>query len=675
MTGALHSPFARHLDALANWREGVERRLLQLVQALRAPQLLDAEGGDLLESLRRQLATDRVVLAFVAEFSRGKTELINAIFFADTGRRILPASPGRTTMCPVEIGSQPGHAPMLALLPIHTRTLPHSLDELRRRTELWTRIPLDPQDPERVAETLTELMRTKAVAVDEARALGLWDDERPDDNPPLVAEGLVEVPSWRHAVVNYPHPLLDRGLVVLDTPGLNSIGAEASLTLSLLPAAHAAVFVVAADAGVTRSDLAIWRDHLDTQEMARHVVLNKVDVLADPLLPADEIAAQVERQRDGVAAALAIEPVRVHAVSARQALLARIDGDAQAEADSGLPAFEEALAAGLLPHRHAALVNLLLESSAPLEQRLLRGLHDRRVQAAAQLVELRALRGRSQARVQLLLQRLADDAADFERSAVRTTALRAVHAKMLKAALAKLSIDRLRDDIAQLQHDIAESTLRLGARRLLGHLCQRLRERVFVAGQRNDEIRTMLQASFDQLNREFGFALVLPAPPSLEPTLAELRAIERNFGGYLGLTNALRLADTRYLEQFRRLLWARLRAAFESAIADLEHWSREASAQVDAQQQARRHAFAKRRSALERIRAATDDLEQRIAEVEIHEATLRQHIALVQGQFGALREHVQRAPEPAAALPTPRPPRAEPPTLTLVVPPPRTGTA
>ena len=46
-----------------------------------------------LASLRERLAAEKLVVAFVAEFSRGKSELINAIFFADTGRRMLPATP------------------------------------------------------------------------------------------------------------------------------------------------------------------------------------------------------------------------------------------------------------------------------------------------------------------------------------------------------------------------------------------------------------------------------------------------------------------------------------------------------------------------------------------------------------------------------------------------------
>jgi hypothetical protein len=661
----MQSSFARHLDALASWRHSLDRQLAELVRTLRGHGLLDAAVADALEALRRQVSADRLVLAFVAEFSRGKTELVNAIFFADTGRRILPATPGRTTMCPVEIGYQRGEAALLALLPIDTRTMPQSLDELRRAPDLWTRIPLDTESPERLADALTELMRTKAVTVDEARNLGLWDDERSEDNPPQVSAGLVEVPSWRHAVVNYPHPLLERGLVLLDTPGLNAIGAEAALTLGLLPAAHAAVFVVGADTGVTRSDLAIWREHLAAQTMTRYVVLNKIDTLADPLMSPPEVEAQVERQRAATAAALGVEPQQVYALSARKALLARIDGQRLALAESRLPAFEDMLAGELLPQRRQVLERALLEVLEPLEQQITRQLQDHRRQTAEQLLELRGLRGKSQAKVQLMLERVAADATDFERCSVRLTALRAVHSRMLRSTLHALSIDRLRDEVARLQHEIASTLFRLGARRLFGELCQRLRERVVVAARRNEEIRTMLQASFTRLNSEFGFALQLPDTPSLEATLHELDLIERNIGGFLGLTQALRLADPRYLEQVRRMMWSRLRALFEAAIAQLEQWNRAASAQIDTQLRERREGYARRRDGLGRIQGAAGELEQRIAEVEAQDQKQRRVLAQVQGLFGAVREQAQRSPDPDVAQ---RPLRAEPPTLTLVVP-------
>ena len=88
---------------------------------------LDANGyADIQQSLRiydliESLRNDRMTLAFLAEFSRGKTELINAMFFSDFKQRLLPSNVGRTTMCPTEIFYDAGEEPYLRLLPIETR--------------------------------------------------------------------------------------------------------------------------------------------------------------------------------------------------------------------------------------------------------------------------------------------------------------------------------------------------------------------------------------------------------------------------------------------------------------------------------------------------------------------------------------------------------------------------
>ena len=73
---------------------------------------------------------------------------------------------------------------------------------------------------------------------------------------------MVEIPRWRHAVINFPHPLLEQGLVILDTPGLNAIGTEPELTLNLLPNAHAVLFILAVDTGVSKSDADVWREYI-----------------------------------------------------------------------------------------------------------------------------------------------------------------------------------------------------------------------------------------------------------------------------------------------------------------------------------------------------------------------------------------------------------------------------
>ncbi len=77
----------------------------------------------------------------MAEFSRGKTELINAIFFSDFGRRLLPSTAGRTTMCPTELfyDQQAGQS-YVRLLPIETRLQDTSIRDLKRKPALWVTI-------------------------------------------------------------------------------------------------------------------------------------------------------------------------------------------------------------------------------------------------------------------------------------------------------------------------------------------------------------------------------------------------------------------------------------------------------------------------------------------------------------------------------------------------------
>jgi hypothetical protein len=618
----MQSSIVTSLDHLAAWRGDLDRGVAGFSRYLADHELIDEHDTAVLASLRERLASDKLVLAFVAEFSRGKSELINAIFFADAGRRVLPATPGRTTMSPVELYYNAGEPVRLSLLPIETRLRGLSLSELRGRDEPWQHVPLDPADPDALALALAAVTRTQRVSVADATALGFWSDEHPEENPPLENDGQVEVPAWRHALINYPHPLLQRGLVVLDTPGLNAIGAEPELTLSLLPSAHATVFVLAADTGVTRSDLAIWREHLGGNSVERFVVLNKIDTLIDPLASKAEVLAQIERQRELTALTLELPKARVFPLSARNALAARVGGDADALAQSRLPELEDAISAQLLPRQHELLLLAAAGTVQQLRTAAGRRLLDRRRQQAEQMLELRGLRGKSGSKVRLMLQRVDAEVDDFERCTARLSAVRAVQSRLLRVVLGKLSSDALRSEVAAMQSAIISRPLNLGAKQAFSTLCGRLREALAGAGAHAEEMRQMLDASFLQLNAEFGFAFTLSVPPALERFTEELNLIDRNYSRYLGLTQSWRMASPGFAEQFRRMLLSKLRVVFESAAAELELWSKAASSQVDVQLRERRRAFKRRREALERIQAAAGELEQRIAEVESQDERL-----------------------------------------------------
>jgi hypothetical protein len=649
----MSTSFAGSLDALGSWRQALMLRLDELGRHLGAHDLLDAAAAEMLAALRTRLAGDKLVLAFVAEFSRGKSELINAIFFADTGRRVLPATPGRTTMCPVELGHDGREPPGLALLPIETRLEGRSLAELRGKPDAWSLTPLDPGAPERLCEALAAVTRTRSVSVDEARALGFWDDARPADNP-SVEDGRVEVPMWRHALINYPHPLLERGLVVLDTPGLNAIGAEAELTLGLLPSAHATVFILGADTGVTQSDLAVWRDHLPAPARSGFVALNKIDTLRDPLAPPQRVRAQIEQQRRLTAQTLGIGVECVFPVSARQALTARIEGDDAALADSRVPELERALATQLLPQRRRLLEQSVLGGAQQIEAHLARGLGDRRRQLAEQTLELRGLRGKSSAKLRLMLERVDAEASEFEQCTARLHAMRSVHARMLKDALRELSAEHTRDFVAALPAAFAKTLLGLGARRAFVQLCGALRGSLDAAEQRAAEIHAMLGASFAMLNADYGFGLALAERPDFERHRRELDLIERNYAQYLGLSQALRLSQPGFMEQFRRMLLSRLSVVFEGASADLELWNRAASTQVDAQLRERRRAFRRRREALQRIQGAAGELERRLVEFDAQDARLTQFQQRLAALLQALRQQARDEATPRQELPEPR---------------------
>ena len=645
----MHSPIAHSLDALALWRLTLGRHISNLSRALAEDELLDETGADLLAALSERMASDKLVVAFVAEVSRGKSELINAIFFAQAGRRVLPATPGRTTMCPVELRWDRGMTPRLSLLPIETRLGGTSLAELRGRDAPWQHVALDPHDPDSLVQALGAVTRTQSVSLLQARALGLWNDSQPQDNPPQASDGSVEVPAWRHALIQYPHPLLERGLVVIDTPGLNAIGAEPELTLGLLPTAHAIVFLLAADSGATRSDLSIWREHLGTASLQRFVVLNKIDILADPLATEAEVRAQVEQQRLLSAQTLGVPLSRVFALSARDALTARFCQDGAALQASRLPLLEQALATELLPRRQELLqqsANAVLQA---VRAAALRQLNDRRRQRSEQLFELRGLRGKSGGRLRALIERLDAEILEFERCAMRLAALRSVQQRLLKAVLALLSSDTLRAEMHAMQAAMRARPLNLGGRAAFDTLLSRLQATLRSAQMQTDEMRQMLEASFEQLNTDFGFAFVLPPVPPLMDAHHELQRIGTNYSRYLALGQLWRMATPGFADQFRRMLLSKLRVVFENAAGEVEMWSKGATSQLEQQLRERRRGHARRQEALQRVQSASGELEQRINEVQGQDARL----ARAQGRIERLADDAQAASVFIPAPPAP----------------------
>jgi len=619
--------FNEQFDQHGQWRREFALRLKLLAEWMKDHDLLDAAVEERLQRLESQVRSDKVMVAFVAEFSRGKSELINAIFFAGYGRRIMPASAGRTTMCPTELGYDADVPPCLRLLPIETRLQKQALMEWRMAPEKWTRLDLDVNDPVQLAQALEKVAEVRHVTQDEARALGFWHDSNPEDNPLAGPDGLIEVPKWRHALINIAHPLLKQGLVILDTPGLNAIGAEPELTVSLIPQAHAVVFILAADTGVTKSDLSIWREHMITEgdgSDARLVVLNKIDTLWDALSTPEQVKAQIDRQRATSAEILGLPESQVIPVSAQKGLVAKVTRDKALLESSNLPALESALGQGVMGQRQKILRTAVAAGIGELRTEAGRAMHIRRRDLAEQMVELRGLRGKNISVIKHMRSRIEQEQAEFDTSGSKIHAVRSVHLKMLRDLFTLLSTPTLKAELAELTNALKQPGIKLGVKKAYGQTFSRLREGLQKSQVLSGEIQSMLTASFRQLNSEFSFSLQAPKEPELIRYEHDLELIERSHLQYLGLGNALKLSQSEFSERLVRALATRLRVVYETALGEVELWNKSAASQLDAQLRERRRNFGRRLEAIERIQQAASGLDERIAEINEQEGILNE---------------------------------------------------
>jgi dynamin family protein len=643
--------FNEQFDEHGTWRREFALRLKLLAQWLKDHELLDAAVEERLRRLETQLRSEKVMVAFVAEFSRGKSELINAIFFAGYKRRIMPASAGRTTMCPTELGYDRQVPPCLRLLPIETRLQPQPLMEWRAVPEKWTRVDLNVNDPAQLATAFQKVAEVRHVTRDEARALGFWHDDAPENNPMVGSDGKVEVPRWRHALINIAHPLLKQGLVILDTPGLNAIGAEPELTVNLIPQAHAVVFLLAADTGVTKSDLSIWREHLITEADnidSRLVVLNKIDTMWDSLSTTAQVQAQIERQRATSAEILGLPREQVIPVSAQKGLVAKVNGDTELLQASQLPVLERALGQGVMGQRQKILRSAVASGIGELRAEAGRAINIRRRDLAEQMIELRGLRGKNTSVIRHMRSRIEQEQGDFDVSGARIHAVRSVHLKLLRDMFQLLGTATLKTEMAELTAALRQPGIKLGVRKAYARTFDRLRAGLRQAQSISAEIQSMLTGTFRQLNAEYGFSLQAPREPELARYERDLDLVERSHNQYMGLGNTFRLAQPEFADRLVRALATRLRVVYESALGEVELWNKSAAAQLDAQLRERRRNFTRRLEAIERIQQAASGLDDRIAEIELQETALDE----LDAKLAELTAHLVDNPEGSGHQPS-----------------------
>jgi len=522
------------------------------------------------------LNSDRITLAFVAEFSRGKTELINSLFFSETGVRLLPSAAGRTTMSPTEIFHDEEGGSYIRLLDIESRLEDISLAEFKQKPERWTQFNLNSNSPSQMQEAFKELIATKKVARDIADKLGLWN-EREAAEQGIVNPEFVEIPCWRHALISFPHPLLKEGLSILDTPGLNALGTEPELTLSMLPSAHAIIFVLAADTGVTKSDLEMWRNHVCSARGGnKHglaVVMNKIDAMWDDLAGESGYESSIQSQIKISASVLKINENAIFPVSAKQALLAKVKNDDELFKRSRLSTLENYLANDILKQRRDILMTTIVRDIGFLVNESLNLTESSLANATNQLEEFKKVDFENQDMTAKLLAETRDRQNRYMANIESFQASRrvfTVQTRMLIDSFAKEKIDTI---IRNTKNEMAKSLTTFGMKQSIRKLFDDLRDLLQDSIDISNETRRLVKAIHKKFKDEYGFKEIEPHLFSIKQYQIELEQVFEEGEAFRNSAKTTMTEQSIVINKLYGTLISKARNILKQAHNDSTNWS------------------------------------------------------------------------------------------------------
>lgn len=499
---------SNQMDAYLQWRQQIHRELTRYRGWLIDHNVQNPELETKLEQALQTLKDDKITIAFVGEYSRGKTELINALFFSHYGTRILPSGAGRTTMCPTELLFDPrANESYIRLLPIETRMVGSSVASFRKIPTKWVFVPLNTEDPRMMKKAFAEVAHLKSVSRNEASAMGFQIEllEHDANNPEKVL-----IPAWRHAMISFDHPLLRQGLTIIDTPGLNALGCEPELTFSLLPEAQSILFLLSASTGVSATDLDIWNRHIRDLSLREatgvYAVLNKIDAVWDELEDdhynkriLGDIRAQCARQ-------LSIAPDEILCVSAKEGLLAQVEGNMQRLDTSCLPELEELLSNDMMRRKEHLIQKSVIKDIHAMLHGSRKTLLKRRETVLAELKVLKAEESDRKQQLDTLLSHARHEQGFYHKKLILLKSSRKMIVREGASMLEPVSAAKLDQYLKQASQALTSSWTVVGMNSAIDNFFDGLKNDMTTLSARQEKIQALVADIYAKYEAEQGMA-------------------------------------------------------------------------------------------------------------------------------------------------------------------------
>jgi len=657
---ASSSRFEAEIARYNKWREELTQSVHVYHDWLESNGQLDVQQSirfyDLLENLNK----GRLMLAFLAEFSRGKSELINALFFSSFKERLLPSDVGRTTMCPTEIFHDPAEEPYLKLLSVETRYRDESISQLKNMPVEWSKIRLNTGSAADMKNALKALADTKKVYALEARMLGLAPMLNDEGELPGEEE-LVEVPAWRYAMINYPHPLLSNGLSILDTPGLNALGMEPELTVSTVPNAHAILFLLSIDTGVTKSDLEIWDRYVRPGLPQKIAVLNKIDLMWDELKTDAEVEHAITRMIDTTAQHLQLPRERIFALSAQKALLAKVRDDAVLEERSGIGRLERFLAEQIVPMKRQILCKAVVGEIGGMMASSRASVAKKQAANEAEVAELTGLQGKSRDVVTKIWAKITSEKNAYNAALAEYKVNHAAFGARRAAIMDMLNPQKLDAMLAKAAQAMEDSWTTMGLQRGMRELARLMSENFEEVFGASEEIKVMMQGVYDTFIEKFAFQKMTLPTLDLDPQRTKLKLLVHETEAFA--RDPVNVAHYKgpLVKKFYTTLVKQAKAAFTDAKNQTERWIQAVTLPLEVQMKDHKAQLQSRLDNLAKINEKTTTINEQMALLRTTEGELRKQREMIDGLIVRVSHHEARATlEPELPPPVARPELTEP---------------
>ncbi|MCG6137057.1 MAG: dynamin family protein [Nostoc sp. LLA-1] len=111
----------------------------------------------------------------------------------------------------------------------------------------------------------------------------------PDEAKKLEEEGIAAFPDVEYAVIEYPLDILEKGVELIDSPGLNDTESRNNLALGYINNCHAILFVLSATQPCTQAERRYLENYIHDKELATFFLINNWDLIAQKIEDEDEL--------------------------------------------------------------------------------------------------------------------------------------------------------------------------------------------------------------------------------------------------------------------------------------------------------------------------------------------------------------------------------------------------